>query len=635
MSSSNSIKDSSNHEGFIIESRFGPIEYFTNLHRIIDRSKIQAIHDIIQGTEFVPTKEQINRLNYSQLHFFQAELNLQTLELEATLKASLLEEIKSNPLHAYKYKVPIIAFDPLHPTQLELDNSRQRIPYPEYAYKRYLTSINDTLIQPGARNVNAVQRARQYRATRPSPQYFGYGSDNPAEVIEAENTEFIQQSEWPILVSAEVAIHPSIVRLVPEDTVESISLKLTQDRCTKAAEKYNSSHKLYEQESSRVKALHGKLKEFFVQAIEGVEVSKASIYIDACEWNLVLPSITESYGHVLSPNSLNDIQQKFNSLTLASDETVHMFLKKMRESITNIQIISEKTEEVANKLSYPEVFGSCFLTDEEFSTKFPHRKRFITHLTTLNQIIVAIKGTRLSKVSYDFNVNVIGNQNRTIARLIAMMEVGETALDSSDQVLHAISSIATSSINPNRDSVPRFCAYHSYDGQISYHSTSKCKLIKEGKTKPDPTNSTWHVYKSTGLHYVPYNSGGASSSKKRPLADEPSRGTKEAKVTPAPLGKSCTSCLKMNREGAAIPESIMKNHAAPDCRVNPKRHQNPAANSSTSSVSKDNSKSNSKATTKLLKAINSLNASLNPDPKKKKDKSKKSAVESDASDAEE
>ena len=71
MSSSNSIKDSSNHEGFIIESRFGPIEYFTNLHRIIDRSKIQAIHDIIQGTEFVPTKEQIIRLCYWVLLSYQ------------------------------------------------------------------------------------------------------------------------------------------------------------------------------------------------------------------------------------------------------------------------------------------------------------------------------------------------------------------------------------------------------------------------------------------------------------------------------------------------------------------------------------------------------------------------------------
>jgi hypothetical protein len=264
---------------------------------------MKAIHDIVQ-------------LSYSQLHFFQAELNLQTLELEALLKASLLDEIRSNPLHAYKYKVPIIALDPLHPTQLELDNSRHRIPYPEYAYKRFLTSINDKLIKPGARNANAVQRARQYRATRPSPQYFGYGSDDPAEVIEAEDTKLIQQSEWPILVSSEVAIHPSIVRLVPEDTVESISFKLTQDRCTRAAEKYNSSHKLYEQESSRVKALHGKLKEFFVQAIEGVQVSKASIHTDACEWNLVLPvSITERKlwpCSLLEQNSLNvnDIQQK-------------------------------------------------------------------------------------------------------------------------------------------------------------------------------------------------------------------------------------------------------------------------------------------------------------------------------------
>jgi hypothetical protein len=152
---------------------------------------------------------------------------------------------------------------------------------------------------------------------------------------------------------------------VPEDTVESISWKLIQDRCTRTAEKYYSSYKLYEQESSTVKTLHGKLKEFFVQAIEGVKVSKASIHIDGCEWKLVLPSITESYAYVFSPNSLNDIQQKFNSFTLASDETVHMFLKKMRESINNIQIISEKTEEVANKLSYPEVFGSCFLTSSK------------------------------------------------------------------------------------------------------------------------------------------------------------------------------------------------------------------------------------------------------------------------------
>ena len=100
----------------------------SNISRTFIESSIEikAIHDIIQGTEFVLTKEQINRLNYSQLHFFQAELNMQTLELDAVLKASLLEEIKSNPLHAYKHKVPIIALGPIHPTQLELDNSRQQ-----------------------------------------------------------------------------------------------------------------------------------------------------------------------------------------------------------------------------------------------------------------------------------------------------------------------------------------------------------------------------------------------------------------------------------------------------------------------------------------------------------------------------
>ncbi len=82
---------------------------------------------------------------------------------------------------------------------------------------------------------------------------------------------------------------------------------------------------------------------------------------------------------------------------------------------------------------------------------------------------------------------------------------------------------------------------------------------------------------STGLHYTPVHSGAAISGNKRTLIPSNSTSTnKEPKSSPATIGKSCTTCLRHNREGAAISETIMKKHAAATCRVNPANYP-PAA----------------------------------------------------------
>lgn len=595
------------HSGFIIQSSFTPSEFFTNYHLLLLRAKDLSIHDYVIGEKKLPTRAEIEVLHYSQLHYFQIQLAIKTKAQEAKLKLALLSEIESNHLHAYKYLVPIVAVDPLHPTFDELTNSRLRIPYNDYAYTRYLKSINEKVIQ-----INVNRRTRQYNATRPSVSYYGYGSPNDQDVIDAENVPFIQKSDWPLLVDAEVAIHPSIIRLEADDTVQTISVKLDREGCTIAASEYNSAHKDYEKEYARVEALHSKMKIFFYDAIEGISASTANTYIISQEWHLVLPSLADNYGNVLSAASLNEMQVKFSSIVLGPQETVHVFLNKIKEYAANIHIISEKVEEVVHKLTYPEAYETCLITDELFAVKFPRNKRYTAHLTILNCMIVAVTGSRLERAVYDFNTKVKGVANRTVDRLIEELIIGETALEPNQQVRHEISSVTTSTSQPTKG--VKFCAYHSYDGNESYHSTNDCKLINNGKTKQDPANTKWQVWKETGLHYTPLHSGGSKSSggaisgNKRALTPSNSTSSnKEPKSSPAPIGKSCTTCLKHNREGAAIPETIMKKHAAATCRVNPANYP-PAATGSTQSTS--SASSSNGELSKIYKAINSLSSSI-------------------------
>jgi len=99
--------------------------------------------------------------------------------------------------------------------------------------------------------------------------------------------------------------------------------------------------------------------------------------------------------------------------------------------------------------------------------------------------------------------------------------------------------------------------------------------------------------------------------------------------------KSCTACLKLNREGAFIPESVIKSHEAANCRVNPKRYNSPSAVNSTVTAKGPSTATNS-AFDKLTKAVNQITAAVAPrikDCKQQGSKSKKVKID-EASDDE-
>ena len=96
-----------------------------------------------------------------------------------------------------------------------------------------------------------------------------------------------------------------LLTLICNGTTFTISVKLDREGCTIAASEYYSAHKDYEKEYARVEALHSKMKIFFYDAIEGISASTANNYIISQEWHLVLPSLADNYGNVLSTASLN------------------------------------------------------------------------------------------------------------------------------------------------------------------------------------------------------------------------------------------------------------------------------------------------------------------------------------------
>ena len=71
--------------------------------------------------------------------------------------------------------------------------------------------------------------------------------------------------------------------------------------------------------------------------------------------------------------------------------------------------------------------------------------------------------------------------------------------------------------------------------------------------------------KDTGQHYAARQKSSNASGNKRPnnSNDKPSKKSNNG-------GALCTNCVKLNAGGESIPEYVMKNHTAANCRIQKK-----------------------------------------------------------------
>ena len=609
----------------IILLSFTADEFYLHYHEILEKASMLSLLDYVTGKQSVPTQEEVNALDLSRMHFYEEQLMVQQKNEEDEMRSSLLEEIKLNPLKAYAYILPIISINPNRPTLQELRISRLIIPYHEFTYMSYLDHYNE-----GIYDLEDERRDQQYDSVRPSAAYIGYGSNNQANTDAAAHVQQIRPYQWKDLVDMEVSRHPSVQRLDNDDDIFSITAKLNHDNTTKANTAFNKCKKHYTTEKSRVDDLNSQLLKFFKETIEGLDNNPASTHIKNHHWNLVLSAIREYYGNMNAPNALDGMKLKFANLQFLATETVHQYVNKIRNLAANIQIVSEAIEKKVESLTYEQAFEACVLTHEEFVYLYPDHIPVQSHLTILQKLLVGMADTKLHQVQFNWNTQVRDETERTVVNLIKAMNVGEAALKVDNQAYHQVSNVSTGA----KSSFPNvFCAFHSHGGNVSTHETKDCNIINAGKTKPDPSNSKFHVWKNNGEPFKPYSptttgSGGVKSGNKRSFNATNTNVTKPS----GSIAKSCTACLKLNREGAFIPESVMKSHEAANCRVNPKRYNNPsAANSTATAKGATNS-----AFDKLTKAVNQITAAVAPiikDYKQQSSKSKKVKID-EASDDE-
>ena len=210
------------------------------------------------------------------------------------------------------------------------------------------------------------------------------------------------------------------------------------------------------------------------------------------QWDKVLDAVRSSYGSIQSPKACNDLQAELGKIPLGDDETVTQFIRRTRNLVANIQIISELQEEKNSRMIFSEAYEGSIYTGAKWQLH-------TGHLGLLHKMIVGITESRLSQVAYDFNTQIL-KADQTIEKLVANMIIGETAFPIEKQVVH-VSTVTTTS---NGNSGNRhYCNFHSFGGVSATHDTKDCNIQKQGLTIQDPFNPRWQVLKSTGEHFTP------------------------------------------------------------------------------------------------------------------------------------
>ena len=133
----------------------------------------------------------------------------------------------------------------------------------------------------------------------------------------------IRSHKWRVLGVDESKRTPTISRLSPDDTIVTISAKLTNENRAIADTEYSKSSKHYEADVLAVASLNASILKFLLTRIEGIEATSAAPYIKLLQWDRVLDAVRLSYGSINSPVSCNELQVELGKITLGDHNHVH------------------------------------------------------------------------------------------------------------------------------------------------------------------------------------------------------------------------------------------------------------------------------------------------------------------------
>ena len=104
----------------------------------------------------------------------------------------------------------------------------------------------------------------------------------------------IRLSHWRSIAEKEAKRTPSIGRLQPDDTIHSISLKLTDENTASADEAYSKSSMHYEADVVAVVGVNASILKFLLTRIEDIEATSAAPFIKLLQWDKILDAVRSS-----------------------------------------------------------------------------------------------------------------------------------------------------------------------------------------------------------------------------------------------------------------------------------------------------------------------------------------------------
>jgi hypothetical protein len=159
---------------------------------------------------------------------------------------------------------------------------------------------------------------------------------------------------------------PSISRLQPDDTINSISFKLTNENKASADDAYSKSSKHYEADVAAVATVNASILKFLLTRIEGIEATSAAPFIKLLQWDKVLNAVRSSYGSIQSPKACNDLTSELQQIKLGEDETITQFIHRTRNLVANIQIICELMEDKNPRMIFSEACEGSIYTGRDY-----------------------------------------------------------------------------------------------------------------------------------------------------------------------------------------------------------------------------------------------------------------------------
>jgi hypothetical protein len=139
--------------------------------------------------------------------------------------------------------------------------------------------------------LNDHGRDAQCQSIRPSNYFIGYGSNDQHEELAAQDAVRFCSSHWRSIAEKEAKRTPTISRLQPDDTIHTISAKLTDENTANADDVHSKSSKHYEADVSAVAGVNASILKFLLTRIEGIEATSAAPFIKLLQLDRVLDAV--------------------------------------------------------------------------------------------------------------------------------------------------------------------------------------------------------------------------------------------------------------------------------------------------------------------------------------------------------